>query len=136
MSSIKAALWDYLRSLSPLVELVQDRIYFGERPPTAPLPCVTFFRSGGASVQVSEGPGGMGIPKFTLECWGESGEDVEAMAAVLRESLDSWDPGLMGTIWVGAMRVDNLTDDKVPPAFGEARSDHRVSIEVTIWHDE
>ena len=140
-ATIKAALETYLRALGALQGLVKDRIYFGERPQGTPLPALTFFRSGGSTVQISEGQGNMGIPRFSLECWGQSGEEAEAVALAVRgpaggPGLEDWAAGFMGSIWVGAVRVDEMGDDKVPPAFGNGASDHRVTLDVTIWHDE
>lgn len=139
--NIKEAFEAYLNALAPLTALVSDRIFFGERIATTDLPAVTFYRSGGNSVQQSRGHGAMGVPKFTVECWGNDGAEAESVALAIRgpvagPGLESFTPGLMGTLWVGAVRVDNAADDKIPPAFGEQQSDHRVSLEVTLWHDE
>ena len=135
-TSIKAGLETYLRSLADLAALVDDRIYFGERPLGKKLPALTFFRTGGNSVQVAQGTGAMGVPKFGLSCWGRSGEEAESLAAVLRPLLDAFQTALMGGVWVAAARVDDLADDMIPPAHGENKSDHRVSLEITVWHDE
>lgn len=110
--------------VAALAGVTGGRIYPLTRPQGATLPCVTYQRVSGQSVQSHSGASGQARSRFQFDVWGRTYDDVAAAGDALRVALI----GLRG-----ALGVLQLNDhDEADPLTGMVRR----SLDFAIWHAE
>ena len=106
------------------------RIYPLVLPQAPVLPAMTYQRVSGNRVKSLSGPSGLAHPRFQIDCWGATYNEAKTLAQEVRRVIDGY-RGQMGSIRVGGAIVLSDRDIHEPEA-----EDYRVTIDVTIWHDE
>lgn len=127
---IEDDMYTYLQTVSGLTALVSTRIYPNELPQEPDLPAVVYHRITGARTETTGNDSQLAHPMFQLDAYAATYSAVKAVAEQLRLALQGYS-GLWDATPVSAVRF--LGDmDMIEPETGE----HRVSIEIEVWHEE
>jgi hypothetical protein len=127
---IESELRTYLLAQSGIAALIGTRVYPMKLPQSPTLPAITYQRVSGSRVQSLTGPSGMAHPRIQVDCWAASYDGAKALAAEVQDDLDGY-RGTMGTTRVGGVIVYGDRDWYEPDV-----DIYRVTIDITIWHDE
>lgn len=130
MTILEHAISPYLLSVPAITGLVGNRIYPRKRPQGDPLPGLTWFLSGGGSLESLQGSSGLGHPTVQFSAWSKS----YGQAALIREEVRKAVQGFRG-LWIdleirGANYVTEGED------YEEDTDVHQAWIRFEVWHRE
>ena len=140
--SPKAAFLAHLLTLTGLTALVGTRVQFQRRQQGDAMPSVVFYW---LAVPVEHTLDGRHVsPRdglLAIECYGATGADAEAVAAVLRQDAPAGLDGFSGTMG-GTLRVQRLLlseagrDEFTPDGSGLDTGVNVVTLEATLSFEE
>lgn len=115
--------------------LVGTRIYPVLAPATAPMPLVTWRRSGIQREQTLGSP--MGMPRVTVEysIYGTTYENAREIADAVRAVLDGYG-GSQGTTQVNQASLETESDDFVTLAGADLPPVYQITQSYDVWWQE
>lgn len=115
--------------------LVGTRIYPVLAPATAPMPLITWRRSGIQREQTLGKPAGM--PRVTVEysIYGTTYENAREIADAMRAVLDGYG-GASGTTTVNQTSLENESDDFVALAGADLPPVYQITQSYDVWWQE
>lgn len=115
--------------------LVGTRIYPVLAPATAPMPLITWRRSGIQREQTLGKPAGM--PRVTVEysIYGTTYENAREIADAMRAVLDGYG-GASGTTTVKQTSLENESDDFVTLAGADLPPVYQITQSYDVWWQE
>jgi hypothetical protein len=119
---------------------------WGEVPQGETYPHVSYFRVSGNRVRSLNGPSGVSHPRIQLDFWGRTYASARTLADAVRLAIETFvaDERTAGRVpkFVTGGRplqsviVHDATDAAEEPEHGDEVSEHRVTLDVTIWFQE
>lgn len=128
---------DRLAASPKVAEAIGFRIYPVLAPVTAPLPFITWRRSGVQREMTLNGPAGWSAVTLTLELYAETYEAVRELADACRESLDGWGTGVENWVSVRNVSLQGESDGFVQLAGGDLPPVYSVTQTYNVlWGQE
>lgn len=144
---IEDELLTWLESL-PAMSAAGAKVYpWGEVPHGPSYPHLTYFRVSGSRVRSLEGPDGVSNPRLQLDVLARDAKTAKVLAAAVRVALEVFvkeeraagrEPRFVATTGriLQAVIVHDCTDAAEEPGHGNEQSEHRVTLDTTIWFQE
>lgn len=131
-------LGERIRALADLRALVRDRVYPNQRTPGSVLPCVTYFRLNRAPEQTTNGPTGLVIARYLLECWGDTSDEANRVMLALTQEWPDGIDNVSGDRWgdwfVQSTTVLDARDEIEAPAHAQDLGTPKVAQELLIFY--
>ena len=135
MSRIDEALYYYLKSLSGLTALVQDRIWPQRARETTALPYLVYERAGDDRPHTMGSDTAPVRSTFAFGCYGGSYDSAHDVAEQLELALNHYGGTMMTGVIVSGALTQSITDDYADDAPSENGSGvHRALVIAEIWH--
>ena len=127
---IESALYSILTADSTVSGLISTRVYPIKLPQSPTFPAVTYQRVSTPRVRSTTGPSGLAHPSIQIDCWAETYTGVKSLAEAAREAVDGYS-GTVGGVAIAGIIVASEND------FFEPEVEiYRVTMDITIWHEE
>jgi hypothetical protein len=119
---------------------------WGQVPQAPTYPHWTYYRVSGRRVRALGGPSGVSHPRLQLDTWARDYKTARALADAARVALEEFTraeflAGRVPRFVAGGRRLQSVivhdcTDAAEEPGHGDEKSEHRVTLDVTIWFQE
>lgn len=119
---------------------------FGQVPQGAAHPHLSYFRVSGRRVRTLGGPSLISSPRVQLDAWARDYKAARTLADAVRAALevfvgDERTAGRVPRLVPGGRELQSIivhdcTDAADEPGHGDELSEHRVTLDLTIWFRE
>lgn len=127
---MEAALRTYLLASAGLSALIGDRLTWGFTSQGGALPRATMERISGGPEYADEGEISLSETRVQIDCYGATSEAVRAVYAAIRARISGAQfvqSGITFNIF-----IDSVRDEA--DAYEGGRQEHRVSLDLMVWH--
>jgi hypothetical protein len=133
---IEPAIYALLTETPGVAALVGTRVYPVVLPQNPTMPAITYQRTSAQRTRSTLGPSGLTRSGFQIDCWSASYLNAKSLCAAVRAAIDGYretvtGPGVTEGNRMGAVMVEGDRDFRE-----ESPSLYRVSIDITVWHEE
>lgn len=131
---MEEGLLDLLRGTAALTPLTGPRIYWGRRPQgRETLPAIVLTRLGGRRDSNLGGPSGLVDSLVQADIYATRYREAKRAARAVRDAVNGYSGNRSGTFFQ-LIAIANERDSSATAAAGEPV--FRISIDLTVWHDE
>lgn len=136
---MRAGQWlrERLRDISPLREIVGDKIFRCFLPPKFDPPAVVYRRMRTETGQHTRGPEGLRKVAFDVHCLADDDETTEAIAGVIVTGLETLMPTLPKSydgIWVQRVAIEDERDEAETISHADGTLWPSIVLSVVIAH--
>ena len=107
--STEYGIYEYMLTLSDLVELVGDRIFPGPLPQEEDIPAVTYQKINALPWASQSGSSGTGQARYQIDIWAQTHEEIVVIEGALQAGFHGY-KGIMGDRTIQACFVINSLD--------------------------
>jgi len=127
---MESALRTYLLAHAGLSALVGGRVAWGFNSQGGPLPRITLQRISGSPEYSDEGEAGISETRVQVDCFATTSAQVRAVSESIRARISGasfTQSGIEFNIFIDSVRDDS-------DAYEGGSQEHRVSIDLMVWH--
>ena len=131
---MKAGLVALLSAEATITAIASTRIYVGKAPQKALFPHVIITQMGSEeNGTVDGGSGATRFLTFDIDCKAKTSVQAESLGNAVRTYLDDYS-GAAGSFTIGAVIMNDESDDYEPPQDGSDIGVHVVTLDVDIQY--
>lgn len=132
---MKAGLVSLLSGEVTVNTICGSRVYVGKAPQTASFPHVIITQmSSEENVSLDGASGQLRFLKFDIDCKAKTSVQAEALANAVRIFIDDYS-GTAGSYTIGAVILNDESDDYEPPQDGSDVGVHVVTLDVDVQYN-
>lgn len=129
---MKSGLVSLLSGEATINTICSSRVYVGKAPQKAALPHVIITQmSSEENGSIDGGSGQLRFLNFDIDCKSKTSVQAEQLSKAVREFLDDYS-GAAGDFTIGAVIMNDESDDYEPPTDGSDIGVHVVTLDVDI----
>jgi hypothetical protein len=133
--SASRALAQLLLSHAPVTAIVGTRVFPERRPQGTDLPCVTYTRIGGSSIQSLDTRDTLAWAQYQVEAWAKDYATAEALAKEIRDRLGLF-RGTIDSVKVQGIRIELAQQDTFdPPPSADDVGVYHISQDYTLFYE-
>lgn len=132
--SVEIALKNLLLGDAEITAMIGDRVYPVNLPQNGLLPAVTYRVISDMTEYNMEGPAGLARPRFQVTAWGETYDDVVALAKLVETRLSGFSGAAGGVIIPGIFKEDGR--DRFEEGFESIANKYGKDIDFYIWNNK
>lgn len=132
---MKSGLVALLAAEATITAICSTRVYVGKAPQTAAFPHVIITQMGSDENATLDGASGqLRFLNFDIDCKAKTSVQAEALGNAVRVYLDDYS-GTAGSYTIGAVILNDESDDYEPPQDGSDVGVHVVTLDVDIHYN-
>lgn len=132
---MKSGLVALLSAETTITAICSTRIYIGKAPQTAAFPHVIITQMGSEeNVSLDGASGQLRFLTFDIDCKAKTSVQAESLANAVRIFLDDYS-GTAGSYTIGAVMLNDESDDYEPPQDGSDVGVHVVTLDFEIQYN-
>jgi hypothetical protein len=128
--TLGSLLYSLITGQSVIAALVGTRVYPTFLPQAPTTPAITYQWIYADRIRSTKGPSGLTRSRYQLDYWGSTYEAVKRLCEAVRMAID----GYRGN--VDGVRVGDVAITADQDMREEDARFYRVSVDLTIWHEE
>lgn len=133
---MKASLVTLLTGESTISTLISSRCYVGKAPQKSTLPFILITQMASEQNTTMDGASSsLRFIDYDIDCKADRAIEAAQLADAVRVFLDDFSGATGGTETIGAVLMNDETDDFEPPADGSDVGIHVVTLDVTIQYN-
>ena len=131
---MKSGLVSLLSAESTITAICSTRVYIGKAPQTAAFPHIIITQMGSAeNVSLDGASGALRFLTFDIDCKAKTSVQAESLGNAVRTYLDDFS-GTAGTYTIGAVIMNDESDDYEPPQDGSDVGVHVVTLDLDVQY--
>jgi hypothetical protein len=139
--SMRSDLFTYLKTSGTAISAIVGvgaaaKIYPNTAPQDTAPPYVTYSQVSNFHEHTLASAAGIARPLFQFICWDNGSVSTDAMGNALREDLDGFGPGDIGSTTVRRIHLENDSDSIEDPTVGEEFPKWARVLDFQIVHTE
>ena len=132
---MKSGLVSLLSAESTITSICSTRVYIGKAPQTAAFPHIIITQMGSEeNVSLDGASGALRFLTFDIDCKAKTSVQAESLGNAVRAYLDDFS-GTAGSYTIGAVIMNDESDDYEPPQDGSDVGVHVVTLDVDIQYN-